>query len=364
MHLRRTMSLVTSPIYDITKSLQENIQHGPFWSEPFPKKHLHSKRPSHTFLGLPLCFPFGVAACPLTINSKFTTLISSLGFDLITYKSVRSVKWKGNEFPNWLYADMPKSLKNAVIPSPVTAHSKPFPHQDISMVNSFGISSPSPKNWQEDVDKACDTLDTDQILILSLMLTPQNGEKLSVDASRLGELASKTKAKIFELDLSCPNSDEGSGSLYENVELSTRLCKIVGSKLQGRPLLAKVGYYKDSTVLRNFMAQSKGIIAGISTMNTLSIPVVLNNQQEAFPGRPTAGLSGSAIRQLAYEQLLALLTFKQELHLLDFVTICMGGVTRPGDIENYLKAGADAVQSVVGAWDNPYLAHEWKTQFR
>ncbi|MEP7166684.1 MAG: hypothetical protein ABI758_01745 [Candidatus Woesebacteria bacterium] len=341
-------------LYDITKTFEENIAYGPFWNTD--KANLH-----RTFLGFNIHSPFGVAACPLTVNSRFILFLSTLGYDIFTYKSVRSLEWRGNAFPHWQYVDIKGEFSDPSVLPKAQASFTPFDTAETTtMANSFGIQSVKPEYWQEDVGTCVAKLPEGKLLILSLMCTPQPGESLIEDAKRLALLANETTAHIFELNLACPNTDGGQGLIYEDIEISLRLCGEVKNIIGDKQLLVKVGYYQNQQALKTFLKQAKGIISGISSTNTYSMSIVTKDGKEAFPNRPTAGVSGSAVRGLSLKQAKNAVKFSQELEMENFVIIGIGGVTKPEHIDQYLALGVDAVQSAVGVFANPHLAMHWK----
>lgn len=346
-----------SMLYQLDQTFEYNLAFGPFWDQKLPVRKLPTKK--YKFLNFSVNSLFGVSACPLTVNSRFLLLMAKLGYDLLTYKSVRSVEWHGNVFPHWMHVDLKKPLLDPISDQIVKARFDPFEAQDPSMANSFGIQSIKPEYWQADVDLTLSQLPTGQLLILSLMCTPQPGETLIKDATRLAKLANETSAKVFEINLACPNTDGGQGLIYEDIEYSLKLCKAMKKVLGNKHLLVKVGYYKDQNQMREFLRRSKGIISGISSTNTYSMKVLNSQGKEAFPTRPLAGISGAAIRNLSQQQAQNAVRFKQELELKHFAIIGIGGVTRTQDVTQYLDLGVDAVQTAVGALANPYLAQDF-----
>lgn len=351
------MSLPNSPIYDIAKTFEENATFGPFWNEKLPS--LSERQPKYSLLGQPLSSLFGVSACPLTFNARSIHLLSQLGYDILTYKSVRSVEWHGNVFPQWLYVDFNKQLDAKNQSETVKADFTSFGNDDTTMVNSFGIHSIKPEYWQADFELAQQKIGAGQVLILSLMFTPQQGQTLVDDGRKVAQFAAQTSAKIFEANFACPNTDGGLGLIYEDVDLSIKICIEMKKVLGDRPLLVKVGYYKNFDDLKKFMEMTKGVISGISGINTYSMKIVGKDDQQIFPGRPTAGISGAGVRNFGMEQAKKIVEFKKELHLNNFVVIGIGGVTKPEHISTYLDLGADAVQTAVGAWADPYLASKY-----
>lgn len=341
--------------YDILQDWTANVTGGPFGNDELLSVERHPGRCS--FLGYSLNSLFGIPACPLTANERFVKRASRLGFDLLTYKSVRSIQWPGNSYPHWRYIDAVGDPRNRTEPFVVFTDSQPG--QEVSMANSFGVHSLAPDEWQEDYNRAHTALLPGQLLILSVMPSRIEGKTLVEDAEDLARLASETKAEIVEVNLACPNTDQGSGLIYENVALSTEIIFAMKTILEKRPLLAKVGYYADPNSLAIFLCDTKGVLNGLSSMNTWSGRVVTPEGDDAFPGRPTAGVSGAVIREMAMEQARYAVGQKRTHGFEDFVIIGIGGVTTPDHISRYFDLGVDAVQSAVGAYEDSSLAAKY-----
>lgn len=344
-------------LYDITKSFEENSTFGPHWDGKFPK--LPKVRRKISFLGFSLNSPFGIPACPLTVNARFIGVVSRLGFDLLTYKSIRSVEWHGNPFPHWFYVDAPKKA-DVKKKKEFTASFAPFPRQDPSMVNSFGIHSLKPAYWREDFRQAQQNLLPGQLLILSTQTTRIAGVNLIQDAKNLARLSGEAGAKVVEINFACPNTDEGKGMIFDDINLAPKVCEAMKRILVATPLLIKVGFYKDENTIREILKRTKGVISGVSTANTYPGKIVDTNGKDAFPSRPYGGVSGAVIRKLAMKQAESFVKLKRELGLKRLAIIGIGGVTKVSHIREYLDLGVDAVQSAVGVFENPYLAYKYR----
>jgi dihydroorotate dehydrogenase len=345
-------------IYDIERDWGANVSEGPFFKDPLPMLPARVPDRFH-FLEFPLNSPFGLPAFPLTATSRFVDLASKLGYDLLTYKSVRSIPWGGNAFPHWKYADIDEGIDLLKNTKTIMALENKPEGQDASMVNSFGVHSASPEVWQEDFDKAQWTLLPGQLLILSVMPSRIEGRTLIEDGKELAKLVGETSAKVVEVNFACPNTDGGKGLIYEDTKLTSDIVTAMKEVLGDTPLLAKVGYYQNQEDLKLFLRRTKGALSGLSTMNTYSGVVVMPDGKEAFPGRPTAGISGAGIRTMAFKQAANTVRIREELLLVNFGIIGIGGVTRVEHIREYLDLGVDAVQSAVGAYENPLLAYQF-----
>jgi dihydroorotate dehydrogenase len=169
----------------------------------------------------------------------------------------------------------------------------------------------------------------------------------------------ETSAKVFEINLAHPNS--GMKSLvYEDIETSVAICKNIKNKIKDRPLIAKIGYYKHTEQLKEFMDKTRGIIQGISSTNTLAMPIVDEKGAMCFPERPKAGVSGNAVRTLSMLQAKQIVAYRNLLGIHDLIVIGIGGVMNPEHINQYLSVGVDAVQSAVGVWVDPLIAYKYK----
>src|SRR5262245_3560124 len=83
------------PRYDICQTYDWNYEHAPEATHvPVP-----DVGGEWTFCGLPVASPLGIAAGPL-LNSRWLLYYASLGFDVLTYKTVRSGHRECYPLPN------------------------------------------------------------------------------------------------------------------------------------------------------------------------------------------------------------------------------------------------------------------------
>src|SRR5258708_4127500 len=141
-----------SQLYDLKQDFNFNITYGPFWNGAYPK--IKPKKEKFDFLGHKINSLFGASSSPLTFTARGIGLCSELGYDLITYRSVRSVEWHGLGAPNWCYVDLPEQLKKEDLSQLVVGSLEPFPNQEVSSANSFGIQSLKPEYWQAEYEIA------------------------------------------------------------------------------------------------------------------------------------------------------------------------------------------------------------------
>ena len=169
------------PFYDVSRSYEDNYEQGPFGAFAEALKDGNgadaagttsegaSEGASASFLGQPVNLPFGIPAGPL-LNSRFTTAAFRMGFDLATYKTVRSRAWGCNPFPNVL-AVHPKAADGSLTPGSAELDEGVLADTNyetpISISNSFGVPSQSPDAWQPDMRAAIEAAGPGQVLVPS-----------------------------------------------------------------------------------------------------------------------------------------------------------------------------------------------------
>lgn len=237
------------PLYDIQKSYLENAQKGPFFDGPLPKRELPPKEKWVDFLGVKITSRIDVPAGPL-LNARWVSLAASLGFDVLTYKTIRSLEYPAHPVPNMLYLDthgmvLEKLERKAYV---TTA---PPPHIDkLAVTNSFGIPSRSSSYLLEDIPKAKSSLIPGQVLIVSIVATPQENCSFLEDFLAVAHLAKEAGAQIVEANFSCPNVDRKEGLLYTSEETVKTLTASLVKALHPVPLIIKVGLFFSPNAMR------------------------------------------------------------------------------------------------------------------
>ncbi len=321
------------------------------------KPNLKKLKPKFEFLGLPINMPFGISAGPL-FNSLFVKAALDFGFSVLTYKTARSSYFPSHPFPNILYVKtkgdlrLEKNRKVEVIKKPGSK---------ITIANSFGVPSQGPKVWQQDVKKALSFVMDGQLLILAFMGTAkpnQTQQELVDDFVWAGKLSKETKAKVLEVNLSCPNIGN-EGLVCYNLEVTEKICKSLRKAIGNTPLILKVGFYKNNKDIEKLAKIANEYGNAIAVINTIGAKILDKNGKQAIPGRNRlfSGVCGYAIKCAGLEMVSKLNKIRQKGNY-KFEIVGIGGVMNASDYFEYRKAGADIVQSATGAMWNPYLAYE------
>jgi dihydroorotate dehydrogenase (NAD+) catalytic subunit len=352
------------PTYDIGKSYEYNFEYGPFYNEPYPQPFISTR--SFKLLDFHLNSPFGVAA-GLLLNSKWVNLYANLGFDILTYKTVRSVKQTSHPYPNCVHIS-----KNSIVDldddTPLIGlNDSSHPSIDeLSITNSFGVPSALPEYWQTDVEKAKSCLKKGQVLIVSVVgTTEDNNDLISFvnDFKKCSLLAKEAGADIIELDFSCPNSPAAEGELFKNPKLSSIISKAVKDEIRSTPLFLKIGFINNYELLDAFIKANAPFIDGVVGINTIKKRIITPDGNPALPGkgREESGVCGAKIRQYGFESAKSLLKLRRDKNY-DFAVIGVGGAMTPEHINQYLDLGVDAVQAVTAPMFDPHLAFKFKQQ--
>lgn len=355
-----------TPFYDPQKTYDENYELGPFGAFADNQDLRGDEQSKYDFLGFKINTPFGIPSGPL-VNAKFCKSAFEKGFDVIHYKTRRSVAFPSNPWPNVLFVDIEGdlTLEKAKKPQVASTTTNKDP-KDFSITNSFGNPSPQPPSlWQEDMKKAVASAGPGQLLVASVVGTIQMGftdEDYREDFAKTAGMAKETGVKVIEVNLSCPNvASEGIVCYSKDAVLS--ICKKTKEKIGDIPLLIKLGYFSQNQqqLLEQIVQEILPYIAGICAINTIPAPVVDKDGKQALPGqgRLNAGICGASIKWAGLDMVKRLKKIREKLHQ-DFAIAGVGGVMTADDYIEYKNAGADVVQSATGAMWNPYLAKEIK----
>jgi dihydroorotate dehydrogenase len=238
------------PIYDIHKTYAENAAEGPFFNGKIPARPKGGKKID--FLGFPVHSRLGVPAGPL-LNSKWVILAAKLGFDIPVYKTIRSFAHPGHQLPNVSFID----ATGRRIDQPATL-------DELTITNSFGMPSRSPEFLLEDIALANRSLAEGQVMIVSVVGTPNRGVSFAEDFVRAAVLAREAGAKIIEANFSCPNVDKAEGILYNSPETVHEYARLLVKAIRPAPLILKVGLFPDLHLMKSvFLAAARAGVRGI-----------------------------------------------------------------------------------------------------
>lgn len=357
----KTVLSSQTPFYDPTKSYKYNFDRGPFGLFSKKTSTPQKGKPTHSFLGHKVYLPFGIPAGPL-LNSKFVTAAFKNNFDILTYKTVRTRKYKCHSHPNILSINIDGDLTLRKAKGSLKTGTT-YQHP-LSITNSFGVPSKDPDWWQKDMAKANKSAKRGQVMIGSFQGTADGSgkfENLLSDYVLAAKLVKQTGTPILEANLSCPNEGK-SYLLCFDVERVRQISWAIKKEIGDTPLLLKLAYFETNAHLTKLIKAVGNIIDGFAAINTIPAKVINKKNEPALPGegRLISGICGRSIQWAGLEMTSRLKQLREKLNM-NFAIVGVGGVTLASDYNHYISNGADAVMSATGAMWNPILAEEIKS---
>ena len=341
-------------IYDIKKTYADNAQDGPFFEGAILDRP--QKEAKFELFGFPLLSPLGVPAGPL-LNSRWISLASRLGFDVLVYKTIRSFAHPGHGLPNMLHVEPIDQMTARVLKEPLSLDT-------LTVTNSFGMPSKAPDFLLQDIDRANRLLQNGQLLIVSVVGTPNQGVSFAQDFVRAAMLAREAGAKVIEANFSCPNVGKAECMLYTDPEAVYTFAKAIASAIHPVPLILKMGHFSSRQAMREvLLSAARAGAKGICGVNSMSMRVVDEHGHPALgESRPTSGVCGAQIRKDALDFIRDAASVIQS-EKLNLTLLGCGGIVQANHFDEFLLSGAHIAMSAVGMMWDPYLAlrNHWKT---
>jgi dihydroorotate dehydrogenase (NAD+) catalytic subunit len=342
--------------YDIEKSYQENYDRGPM----FPgQPRAVPAGPMKKFLGLDVCSRLGISA-GLLLNSKWVLGYAQRGFDILTYKTVRSSFRPCYDQPNWVFVEDDGG------DGPVYATDRlPEDPSQVASAVCFGMPSMAPQTWREDVKRARAALGPGKVLIVSVVATPNDDAKVrdvADDFAQVAAWAADAGADVVEANLSCPNVCTKEGNIYTDAQMSRTIAAAVRKAIGSKPLLLKAGHFHDATKLKTFLKFVNGLADGITMVNAVSRPVLQPNGRPVFGDVfVKAGVVGRGIHKSSVQGVRRVAEAIQADNL-KLAVVGVGGASTDDDVQDFFDAGAAAVLMGSAPMYMPDLAAEMKTR--
>ncbi len=344
-------------LYDISKDFVANWTSGPSFSG---KVFLQGERTAKDVLfGHPIVSKVGIPACAI-MSSKGIKLASSLGFDVLTYKTIRSRPKKAHPLPNIVYLEEGQKVLLEGQRGCFSTERPPEKLEDISIANSVGIASFELEEMHQDIKEARNSLTTGQVLIASFFGTDQEARTQEEDFAFLAESVAQTGAHIVEANFSCPNDFSSSHLIYKDPHMVYSIAKAICRSVPGVPVIIKVGIFDSPVQMKEVLvAAAKAGVSGICGINSIPKEIINRNGRPSFGSdRRVAGVSGSIIRDIALQFVIESKKINDE-ESLGLEILATGGITKPEHFDLFIESGAKIALSATGAIWNPLLAIEY-----
>jgi dihydroorotate dehydrogenase (NAD+) catalytic subunit len=301
-----------------------------------------------TFCGLKAASPLGMPAGPL-LNGDWILYYASLGFDVLTYKTVRSGFRECYPLPN-LVPVQTGPLHGGELELPVASN------MPGSWAVSFGMPSQNPDVWQADIERTRRELPADKLLNVSVVGTVQPDwsiDDLANDYAQCAKWAVDSGADTVEVNYSCPNVSTCDGQLYQqpaDARLVTQaVCDAIGSK----PLIVKVGHVTAEAEAAELLDALQPATA-IAMTNSVAATIHAADGTLLFDGQKR-GICGAATFEasLAQTKLFDRLV-RERGHGPKLIGV--GGASTAAHVRAYLDAGAECVHIATAAMVDPTVA--------
>ena len=298
------------------------------------------------FCGLPVDSPLGIPAGPL-LNGRWLLYYASLGFDILTYKTVRSRERACYDLPN-LQAVQTAQLTGEELEVPAIQEMKG------SWAVSFGMPSKSPEIWRADIEDTRHQLPAGKLLVVSVVGTIQEGwsiDDLADDYARCARWAVESGADAVETNFSCPNVSTCDGQLFQELESVRTVTSRVRQEIGSVPYIIKIGQVDCSDRAAALLDAAGESIDGVAMTNSIATKVIDADGELLFDGQ-RRGICGDAIRETSIRQT-AVFAEQAALWKRNLCLIGVGGASSVEHVRDYLLAGAGAVGLATAAMVDP-----------
>ena len=342
------------PRYDRLQTYQWNYEHAP---EPC-ELDIPAVPGNWSFCGLPVPSPLGIPAGPL-LNGKWVLYYASLGFDVLTYKTVRSSARECYPLPNL---------------QPVTASSMTGQESQVTLTDqmqgswavSFGMPSAAPEIWRDDITRTRELLPKEKILSVSVVGSLQPGwslEDLAEDYALCARWARESGADCIETNFSCPNVCTRDGQLYQQPEAATQVASRVREAIGDTPYLIKIGHLTQEETAREFLQAVAPFATAIVMTNSVATTVTDPRGTPLFNGEQR-GICGVATREASLHQLKCFARLIADLpqNVKRPELVSCGGISTAEDVREFLNAGAQATHLATAAMIDPLIARQIRTE--
>jgi dihydroorotate dehydrogenase len=326
--------MTTAPAYDRQRSYQWNYDHAPYSPPIAPRQHAIPG--DWTFCHMPVPSPLGVPAGPL-LNGRWCLYYAALGFDVVTYKTVRSSSRACYDLPNL----QPVRCGQIDHTFDEVATSE---QMQGSWAVSFGMPSQPPSVWRADVAWTRRRLPADKLLVVSVVGTDRVGwtlHDLAADYARCAAWACESGADCIEANLSCPNVSSIDGQLYQQPAAARRVAQTIRDSIGSKPLILKIGHVAHLQQAIDLLEAVEPFVDALAMTNSIAATVRSRGNQKLFAGQ-RRGICGKATLDASLEQVAMFSDLIRRKHLpLDVIGV--GGASSRDDVRAYLAAGANAV---------------------
>jgi dihydroorotate dehydrogenase len=312
--------------------------------------------------GLKSDSPLGIASSPLMADERWASLMLNLGYGISTLKTRRTRSKPAWDPPHVAFVlDPPPLIKYDSGHPPeveVTFNRAKVSAAVPNLVNSLGVPSDCPAEWQSTYEKIKGHT-RGGLVGLSVISEGETDQEMLSDIDFGVASAADVHPPFIEINISCPNLEKKLDP-YENLSLVKDICSHAKriAKPRGILVVLKLPLLPDGK-LKSLLESTGKIVDVVSFRNTLRVQPLTRDREghlhPAFTGRQFAGLSGPCTFQTTLRGIKSITKIKSQLRQ-HFGIIAIGGVASYSDVIELMNAGADLVQACTTPIFDPLLA--------
>ena len=335
---------IAQSVYRSDRSYAWNYGHTP----KLPRVRRLPAAPGAMLFDYPLNSALGIASGPL-LNSKWVEAYARVGFDILTYATVRSAAVPAHGLPNI------RAVENREQAAVTTA--RRLADGEVTLAVSLGTPSMEPDVWRRDVHRAREKMGKGQILVVSVLGTGADREALVADYARVAQWAAEAGAHVVEVQLAWPDpfSDQPQ-AIFENLPLASQILHRVRTSVH-IPVIAKFGAFRTPRLLHDTATRLASWASGFVLVHGFQRRVVDEAGNPAFEGvgRDRADIVGADTFPAASRQVAEMLAWRKA-GCWDRAVLAVGGLTTIERAHETLREGADAVLIATAALYDPLFA--------
>jgi dihydroorotate dehydrogenase (NAD+) catalytic subunit len=342
---------ITQGIYRVDRSHAWNYGHAP----KLPRVRRLPAAPGGKLFDYVLDSPLGIAAGPL-LNSKWVEAYARVGYDVLTYATVRSAFVPAPPLPNIRAVENREQV--------AVATRRAATNGDLTLAVSLGTPSMEPDVWRKDVRRAHEKIGRHQVLMVSVLgTTPPGGDREALinDYGQVAAWAAEAGADLIEVQLAWPDpfADQPQ-AIYENLPLAAHILYRVRTRV-GVPVVARLGAFRTPRLLHDTATKLASWASGFVLVHGFQRRVVDESGNAAFEGagRERADIVGGDTFPAAFRQVAELLAWRKA-GCWDRAVLAVGGITTVPRAHETLREGADAVLVATAALYDPLFAVKFR----
>ena len=344
---------ITQGIYRADRSYTWNYGHAP----KLPRVRRLPGGPGGKLFDYTLNSPLGIASGPL-LNSKWVEAYARVGFDVLTYATVRSHFVPALGLPNL------RPVENTEQAAVATRRSSL--NGNVTLAVSLGTPSMEPDVWRKDIRRSRERIGKGQVLVVSVLgTTPLGGDRegLVGDYAQCARWAAEAGADVVEVHLAWPDPfADQSQAIYENLPLASQILHRVRTSVSV-PVVAKLGAFRTPRLLHDTATRLASWASGFTLVHAFQRKVVDDAGDPAFEGlgRERADIVGADTYPAASRQVAEMLAWRKA-GCWDRAVLAVGGLTTATRAHDVLREGADAALVATAALYDPLFALRFRQQ--